>query len=183
MLKEVLEFNKQFVKSGGYKPLITTKYPNKEIAILTCMDARLVKLLSSALGYGNGDVKIIKNAGGIIAHPYGSVIRSLIVAIFKLGVKSVWVIGHTDCGMQHMDVPELLKVMKKRGVCPNEINQIAEQGIDFNNWLGGFHSPEETVLETMNTIINHPLIPNDIAVEGMIIDSTTGELTHLGSRS
>lgn len=179
MLNEVLEFNKKFVENEGYKPLITTKYPNKEIAILACMDTRLVELLTAALGFANGDVKLIKNAGGIISHPYGSVMRSLIVAIFKLGVKSVWVVGHTDCGMQHMDVPKLLEAMEQQGVCAKEIKKAKEQGVDFESWLGGFDSPEHAVHETVKMIVNHPLIPHTITVEGLMIDSTTGELTKI----
>ena len=62
------------------------------------MDTRLIELLPAALGIRNGDAKIIKNAGGVITHPYGSVMRSLLVAILELGVEEVMVIGHTDCG-------------------------------------------------------------------------------------
>ena len=53
------------------------------------MDTRLTELLPAALGIMNGDVKIIKNEGGVISHPFGSVIRSLMVAIYELGVKEV----------------------------------------------------------------------------------------------
>ena len=60
--------------------------PDKKIAILSCMDTRLTALLPAALGIKNGDVKMIKHAGGVISHPFGSVIRSLLVAIFELGV-------------------------------------------------------------------------------------------------
>lgn len=86
MIDEILKYNKQFVAEKGYERFITTKYPDKKIAILSCMDTRLTELLPAALGIKNGDVKMIKNAGGIISHPFGSVIRSLLVAIYELGV-------------------------------------------------------------------------------------------------
>lgn len=54
------------------------------------MDTRLTELLPAALGIHNGDVKIIKNAGAVISHPFGSVIRSLLVAIIELGWKKLW---------------------------------------------------------------------------------------------
>ena len=85
MINEILKFNKEFVANKGYEKFITNKYPDKKIAILSCMDTRLTELLPAALGVKNGDVKMIKNAGGIISHPFGSVIRSLLVAIFELG--------------------------------------------------------------------------------------------------
>ena len=103
MIDDILEFNKKFVESKGYEKYITNKYPDKKIAILSCMDTRLTELLPAALGIRNGDVKIIKNAGGVISHPFGSVIRSLMVAIYELGVKEVMVVAHSDCGACHMN--------------------------------------------------------------------------------
>ena len=82
MIEEMLAYNREFVKNEGYKEYITNKYPDKKIAIVSCMDTRLIELLPAALGIKNGDVKIIKNAGAIISHPFGSVIRSLMVAIY-----------------------------------------------------------------------------------------------------
>lgn len=99
MIEQIVAYNKKFVEEKGYEPYLTSKYPDKKLAILTCMDTRLIELLPAALGIRNGDAKVIKNAGGVITHPYGSVMRSLLVAIVELGVEEVMVIGHTDCGV------------------------------------------------------------------------------------
>ena len=96
MIDELVSYNREFVKNKGYEKYITNKYPDKKIAIVSCMDTRLTELLPASLGIKNGDVKIIKNAGAIISHPFGSVIRSLMVAIYELGVVEVMIIGHTD---------------------------------------------------------------------------------------
>lgn len=48
MIDEILEFNRRFVAEKGYERYITDKYPNKRIAIVTCMDTRLVELLPAA---------------------------------------------------------------------------------------------------------------------------------------
>ena len=112
MVKEILAYNKQFVENKGYESYITNKYPDKKIAILSCMDTRLTALLPAALGIKNGDVKMIKNAGGVISHPFGSVIRSLLVAIFELGVEEIMVIAHSDCGACHMHSEEMIEKMK-----------------------------------------------------------------------
>ena len=60
MIDELLKFNGSFVESKGYEKYITNKYPDKKIAIVTCMDTRLTELLPAALGIKNGDVKMIK---------------------------------------------------------------------------------------------------------------------------
>ena len=70
MIEEILRHNREFVASGGYRRFETSKYPDKRIAIVTCMDTRLVELLPAALGIRNGDVKMIKNDGGTIHNPF-----------------------------------------------------------------------------------------------------------------
>ena len=54
MLEEILAYNKKFVEDKGYEAYITNKYPDKKIAILSCMDTRLTALLPAALGIKNG---------------------------------------------------------------------------------------------------------------------------------
>ena len=68
MIDEILKYNKEFVEEKKYEQYKTSKYPDKKIAIITCMDTRLTELLPAALGIRNGDVKIIKNAGGVVSH-------------------------------------------------------------------------------------------------------------------
>ena len=102
-LKKMLEYNRIFVEHEMYKKYETTKYPDRKIAILACMDTRMTELLPAALGLKNGDVKLIKNAGGQVMHPYGSVMFSLIVAVYELDVDTIIVIGHDDCGGQLLD--------------------------------------------------------------------------------
>ena len=179
MIEQIMEYNKKFVENKGYEPYITSKYPDKKIAILTCMDTRLVELLPAALGIKNGDVKLIKNAGGVITHPYGSVMRSILVGILELGVEEVMVIAHTDCGVQGMDGGELIEKLIERGISREHIDIIRHSGIDLEKWLGGFGSPEISVKETVKSLKNHPLMPKDVRISGYIIDSVTGELTRV----
>ena len=173
----MLEFNKKFVAEKQYEKFTSSKYPDKKIAILTCMDTRLVELLPAALNIKNGDVKMIKNAGGVVTNPFGSVIRSLLVSIIELGVTEVMVIGHTDCGVQHIDSAMMIHHMKERGIPQESIDLMSYCGIDFEKWLAGFDDVETSVRETVHTIVHHPLMPKDIHVGGYVINTDTGELT------
>ena len=179
MIQKILEYNETFVQNEEYKPYITSKYPDKKLAILTCMDTRLTALLPAALGIKNGDAKIIKNAGGVTTHPYGSVVRSLLVAILELGVEEIMVIGHTDCGVQGMDAEEMLEKLTSRGIPKEHIDIVRRSGIDLNKWLGGFSSSEESVRETVTTLKEHPLMPKDVTIQGFVMDSVTGALTFI----
>lgn len=176
MIKEILEYNKNFVKEKKYEKYKTSKYPDKKIAILSCMDTRLTELLPAALGIKNGDVKIIKNAGGVVSHAFGSVVRSLLVAIFELGVNEIMVIGHTDCGVQHINSHMMIEHMINRGVSEENIDIMKYCGIDFEKWLAGFDDVDTSVYEAVKFLKEHPLIPKDVRIAGYVMDSVTGEL-------
>lgn len=152
MIDTILEYNRKFVESGEYEKYKTSKYPDKKIAILTCMDTRLVTLLPAALGIRNGDVKLIKNAGAVVTNPFDSTIRSLLVAIYELGVNEIMVIGHTGCGVQGMDAGEMLHLMKERGIDDEHISLMRHCGIDLDSWLHGFDDTPSAILETIDLI-------------------------------
>lgn len=179
MIDEILAYNREFVASKGYERYTTSKYPDKRIAIVTCMDTRLVELLPAALGIRNGDVKLIKNAGGTITNPFDSTMRSLLVAVYELGVNEVMIIGHTGCGVQGMDSQEMLHLMRERGIDEEHISLMRHCGFDLDSWLHGFDETPAAVCETVDLVRNHPLMPSDVRVAGYIMDSTTGELTAL----
>lgn len=175
-VEKMLQYNKKFVESKQYEKFATSKYPDKKIAILTCMDTRLVELIPAALGIKNGDVKMIKNAGGMITNPFGSVVRSLLVAIIELGVEEIMVIGHTDCGVAGMNAEEMIEHLKKRGISQDHIDMMDYCGIDFKTWLRGFDCVEESVHDAVELLQNHPLMPKDVTISGYVINTETGEL-------
>jgi carbonic anhydrase len=177
-IKEVLEHNKQFLekqKKDGMLPS-TSKIPNQEVAILTCMDTRLVGLLEAALGKARGECKIIKNAGAIVSHPFGGVMRSLIIAIYELNVSEIVVIGHKDCGLTNIVPEKTEEKMIKAGVSPALLRGIESTGIDLHQWFGGFRDIHENVKASTDQIRLHPLIPDNFPVHGLVIDPENGEL-------
>ena len=45
MIDQILSYNKRFVAEKGYEPFITSGQPDMKLAIVSCMDTRLTKLL------------------------------------------------------------------------------------------------------------------------------------------
>ena len=180
MIDEILKHNREFVANKEYERYETSKYPDKKIAIVTCMDTRLVELLPAALGIRNGDVKMIKNAGGTITNPFDYTMRSLLVAVYELGVNEIMIIGHTGCGVQGMNSEEMLHLMRERGISDEHITLMRHCGIDLDRWLHGFEDTEAAVRETVDLVRNHPLMAADVRVAGYIMDSVTGALDPLG---
>ena len=66
--------------------------PARRLAVVTCMDSRLDPLRD--LGLARGDAMVLRNAGATVSD---DVERSLRVAHERLGVREVWLVGHSDC--------------------------------------------------------------------------------------
>ena len=175
-LTDILSYNQRFVESGEYEKYFTDKYPGRELAILSCMDARIIELLPNALGLKNGDAKLIKNAGALVTHPWGSVMRSLLVAVFELKVKEIMVIAHHDCGMRGLNAEEFLQRVHDSNIPDDRIETLRNAGIDLDGWLTGFDDVEDSVRHTVELIRKHPLMPDNIAIHGLVIHPTTGKL-------
>lgn len=175
-LNEILEFNNSFVKNKEYEKYATSKNPKKKIVILSCMDTRLTDLLPKALNLKNGDAKIVKNAGATVMHPFGSIIRSIIVAIYEFDADEILVIGHHGCGMCNLNTDEVLKKAISRGILQESIDTLFNGGIDVKKWLHGFDSVEESIKDSVNLIKKHPLMPKGISIHGLTIDPATGKL-------
>jgi len=163
----------------------------KKIAILTCMDPRIVP---DSLN-DSPDAYIIRNAGGRASD---DAIRSLVVSHKLLGTNEWFVIHHTDCGMQKFDnqvMGCLLKhslepatlvkncnvtlepvesvcecLWKDTGICPGSIVG------KYIDWLPILHGLFDSVLEDVAINRNHPLVPSNIPIYGYIYDVVTQKL-------
>lgn len=177
ILDGILEFNKQFVEDKEYEKIDTvTKIPKKEVVIISCMDTRLTELLTKSMNIKNGDAKIIKVAGAVINSPFGSVMRSIIVAVHELGADEVIIVGHEDCGMAAIKPNVIIEKMIEGGIPEERINLLENSGINIHEWLTAFPNVKESVKSSVKIVRNHPLIPERVKVFGLVIYPTNGHL-------
>ena len=73
--------------------------PSLQVAILTCMDARID--VYKLFGVSEGQVHVLRNAGGVVTV---DAIRSLAISQRKLGTRSIVLLHHTECGL--IDFPD-----------------------------------------------------------------------------
>lgn len=170
LLEEVLEFNHHFVESKQYEDYYASKYPRKRVAIVACMDTRLVELLPKALNMKNGDAVLIKVAGGQVVDSFDSVLKSLLVSIYELHVEEIMIIGHHNCGAQHLSPDSIMAeiAVECGGIDPTDQRLKA--------MLTGFGDLEKSVQESVVLVKNHPFIPERITVHGLLMDPETGKL-------
>ena len=133
--------------------------PDKKVAIVACMDARLIP--TRVLGLEEGDAHVIRNAGGVITDDE---IRSLSISQTLLGTTEIVLIHHTDCGM--------LKITDE------EFKDTLEQSTGHRpEWhSGAFRDLDDSVRQSIRTIVESPFIPHTDSVRGFVYDVETGRL-------
>ncbi|HEV3205553.1 MAG TPA: carbonic anhydrase [Terriglobales bacterium] len=177
ILTDVLESNRKYAASFGEKSKLGLP-PARRFAILTCMDARLDP--AKYAGLAEGDAHVIRNAGGRASD---DAIRSLIISYKLLGTQEFFVIHHTDCGMQFFTND----VMRGLLASSLETAQLTSSGFrdvgkgpgsragEYVEWLT-FADPKQAVIDDVERIRNHPLVPRNIPINGFIYDVHSGKL-------
>ena len=180
VIDEILDHNERFVQRNTLSSI--GHAPRRRMAVVTCMDCRLVQMFEQVLGLERGDVLELRTAGATISKPEradggSDLIRSLAGGIYLLGVREVAVIGHTQCGLAHANPTALTASMQALGVDPQALIEKEKLGNvqGLMNWLGAFDDVHINVKEVVNVIRDSPYLPK-IPVHGLVIDINTGEL-------
>ena len=122
----------------------------------------------------------MKTAGAVVNHPFGSVMRSIIVAVYELNARVICVVGHHDCGMAGLSCAKIVEKARQRGISEDTLRTLKNSGIALEQWLVGFERVEDGVKRSVEVIRNHPLLPADVGVHGMLISPETGKLEVVG---
>lgn len=138
------------------------------------MDTRTTLFLEPAMGIKRGDAKIIKTVGNCVTGYFDTAVKSLLVAIYELGVQEIAVVGHSECGMQKTTAESLTKAMLARGISPDAIKMVEKE---LKDWADGFKDPEQNVKDVVQLLKDDPLIPKDVKVHGLLFHPRTGKLT------
>jgi len=180
IIDEVLEANADYAADFGDKGDLPMP-PGRQFAILTCMDARLDP--AKYAGLAEGDAHVIRNAGGRASD---DAIRSLVISCKLLGTREWFVVHHTDCGMLTFDN----EIMGDLLASSLETATIDENGWHdtgkgpgsvegrYMEWLA-FSDNEQSVVDDVTRIREHPLVPADIPIHGYIYDCGTGRLNEV----
>ena len=127
--------------------------PSRHLAIVTCMDSRLD--VFAALGLGDGEAHILRNAGGVITD---DVIRSLAISQRRLGTREVMLIHHNDCGMQKLtDDGFRAELQAATGVAPAFA-------------IESFTDPDADVRQSILRVRRSEFIPHRDVVRGFVYD-------------
>jgi carbonic anhydrase len=132
--------------------------PGRKLAVVACMDARLIP--TRVLGLDEGDAHVIRNAGGVVTD---DTIRSLAISQHKLGTEEIILIHHTDCGMLTFKDDEFKESLQQ------------ETGVKPEWAAEAFSDLDGDVRQSIARIQASPFIPNK-NVRGFVYEVETGKL-------
>ena len=132
--------------------------PLTGIAVLTCMDARIV--LEDIFGLRAGDANVLRNAGAVATD---DALRSLIMSRHILGSNEIIVLGHTGCGLNKLDDEGLRARLE------------SETGEPTSTRFGSFTDLDEHVRRQVERIQAHPWIGR-VPVHGLVYEVETGRI-------
>jgi carbonic anhydrase len=133
--------------------------PATKVAVVACMDARLIP--TKVLGLDEGDAHVIRNAGGVVTDDE---IRSLAISQRLLGTEEIILIHHTDCGMLTFTDDEFKRsIQDDVGIKPE--------------WAAeSFTDLDEDVRQSIARIKASPFIPKKDSIRGFVYEVDTGKL-------
>lgn len=151
---------------------------NKHAMIITCMDARIDPLQWGH--FHEGQVFVARNGGGRVSD---DMIRSAVLAIRLFKVDQVFIVHHTDCGLEKVSDPEVRHLLHKSlgpahlgDPTPTEKNNSDRfRQADYVSFLA-FKNLEESVVDDVYRFKNSPLVSEKVAVSGYVYDVETGAL-------
>lgn len=184
IVDEVTKANQKYAAEFGDKGKLPAP-PARHFAIVTCMDARLDP--AKFAGLAEGDAHVIRNAGGRVTE---DVIRSLVISYKLLGTREWFVIHHKGCGMT-LFTDEIMRKLLASSLEPAAYSGGAwkdtgkgpgSRAGEYINWLT-VQDQNQSVLDDVEYLRGHPLVPSNIAIHGYIYDVATGKLNEVTEAS
>jgi carbonic anhydrase len=177
ILSEVIASNQTYAANFGDKSKLASP-PARRFAILTCMDARLDP--SKYAGLAEGDAHVIRNAGGRASD---DAIRSLVISYKLLGTREFFIIHHTDCGMEFFNNEVmrglLASSLETAELTPNGFRDVGQgpgsTAGEYIEWLT-IRDQAQSVVDDVERIRTHPLVPKSIPAYGFVYDVRSGKL-------
>ena len=150
--------------AAGFDKADLPPRPAKRLAVVACMDARLIP--TRVLGLQEGDAHVIRNAGGVVTD---DTIRSLAISQRLLETEEIVLLHHTRCGMLTVTDDEFKRTIQQ------------ETGLEPTWAVEAFADLDESVRESIERIHASPFIPRKDSVRGFVYDVETGALREVAA--
>ncbi len=127
------------------------------------------------------DIIILNSYGREVLQPFGDIMRDIIITVYQENIEDIFVVGDEGTGTSSQpgrctcpsvpqDKLETLEYLFEN--CMPEFPSMSLRG-----WLEGNRTATDYVEKSADTIRNHPLMPSDVIVHGLFINTATDELS------
>ncbi|WP_406652907.1 carbonic anhydrase [Bacillus cereus] len=152
---------------------------NKKVLLLTDIEHGIEPIIQQVTNIQQENILTIHSYDSVIVHPYGDIMRSIIIAIYQENVEEIIVVGIED---KETDVVNL-QIQRDSIKNNRELDYLFENCMpefssgSLDEWLSGKENVSENIEKSIDMICHHPLVPSDVKVYGFKIDRTRGKET------
>lgn len=140
----------------------------KKILFVTCLDVTRAegKLLAEMSGNSLEEVVWVSLAEAFIKDYYDSVMRSILLSLYKQPIEYIHVVGHKKNKITPITGNQLVKAFQKEHYDSLMISQT-----EMEDWLNETTDMTTAIQQSVYTIRSYPLYPENIPIQGWIIDT------------
>ncbi|ADM36244.1 putative carbonic anhydrase [Bacillus spizizenii str. W23] len=151
---------------------------NKKVLFLTDIENGLEPILQEVTHTPAENMLTIQSYGADISHPYGEIMRSVIIAIYQEDVEEVFVVGTKDKRTSTGHILTQLETMKDKLQTLDYLFQNCRpefSGGTFDEWLNGNENSSDAIEKSVDIIRHHPLVPSYVKVRGLLVHHKGGK--------
>ncbi|SHR23827.1 Carbonic anhydrase [Mycobacteroides abscessus subsp. abscessus] len=153
---------------------------NQKALFLTDIENGLESILQEVTNIRAENMLTIQSYDSVISHPYGDIMRSVIIAIYQENVKEIFVVGTKDKRTATVNVLTQLDSKKDKIQTLDYLfqNCMPEfSGGTVDGWLNGKETGNDNIVKSVDSIRHHPLVPSHVKVRGLILNNNDGKFS------
>nr|WP_304214975.1 carbonic anhydrase [Fredinandcohnia onubensis] len=151
----------------------------KKTLFITDMESGLEPILQEETNVQPENMLMIQSYGPIISHPFGEIMRSIILAIYQENVEEIFVVGTTgkrnllDDAQSQLKFTSVNKNMNdKLKTVEYLFKNVNPEFVDasVSDWLEGSRNVAESIEKSVEKIRHHPLVPSDVKIHSLVVN-------------
>lgn len=149
----------------------------KKAIFLTDIEPGLEPLLQQETKIPLENMLMIQSYGPVISHPYGDIMRSIIMTIYQENVEEIFVVGTEDRKNGSDTIKSLLE--SKEEPLKEQLKTVDylfkhcmpefyDDGLKA--WLEESENRVESIQKSVDLIRQHPFVPSNVKVYGLMVN-------------
>ncbi|GAA0347491.1 carbonic anhydrase [Bacillus carboniphilus] len=152
---------------------------NQKALFVMDVDTNLDPILQELPNISPENILSIQCYGPVISSPYGDIMKSVIYAIYQENVEEIFVVvpkeKESPSGNSFSQLDSIQDHIQTLDYLFQNSNP-EFQGGTVQDWLYLKGSGSENINKCVDMIQNHPLVPAQVKVRGLIVDFVDGDL-------